>query len=258
MRQVQLPENFTPTTEYVLHLADNVMILGQRLGEWCGHGPVLEQDIAVTNIALDLIGQARMYYDYAARLCGEGYTEDDLAFLRDNRQYYNQLLVEQPNGDWAHTMVRQFLFDTWHLYYLEELKESSDATLASIAEKSLKEVQYHVRFSGEWMLRMGDGTEESHKKVQDALDTLWMYSEECFRPAPYEKALTQSGVAVDQTGMQNKVRAHRQRIIEQATLKYPGDTFQYEGGKTGTHSENLGYILAEMQFMQRAYPGLEW
>ncbi len=258
MRTVQIPESFSDTVQYVLHLADNTMILGQRLGEWCGHGPVLEQDIALTNISLDLIGQARMYYQYAAQLLGPEYTEDDLAFLRDNRQYYNLLLVEQPNGNWADTIVRQFLFDTWHLYFLEKLRRSRDEMLAAIADKSLKEVQYHVRFSGEWIIRMGDGTSESNQKVSEALEQLWMYAEECLRPAPFESNLISLEIAVDPISIASQIKDHRKRILDQATLSIPGDRFQYEGGKTGTHTEHLGYILAEMQFMQRAYPGLEW
>ena len=258
MRTVQIPGSFSDTVQYIWHLADNTMILGQRLGEWCGHGPVLEQDIALTNISLDLIGQARMYYQYAAQLLGPENTEDDLAFLRDNRQYYNLLLVEQPNGNWADTIVRQFLFDTWHLYFLEKLRRSRDEMLAAIADKSLKEVQYHVRFSGEWIIRMGDGTSESNQKVSEALEQLWMYAEECLRPAPFESNLISLEIAVDPVSIASQIKDHRKRIVDQATLSIPGDRFQYEGGKTGTHTEHLGYILAEMQFMQRAYPGLEW
>jgi ring-1,2-phenylacetyl-CoA epoxidase subunit PaaC len=244
--------------KYVLHLADNVLILGQRLGEWCGHGPVLEQDIALTNISLDLIGQSRMYYQYAAELEGKGRTEDDMAFLRDAWDFYNIQLVEQPNGDWAHTMMRQFLFDSWHIYFLNALSQSKDERLAAIAAKSLKEVQYHLRFSSEWILRMGDGTDESHQRAQAALEQLWAYSGEPLKMADYENELLPSGISVDLQTIENLVHNKRIEIIQEATLSVDKSTFMQGGGKHGIHTEHLGFILAEMQYMQRAYPGQVW
>jgi ring-1,2-phenylacetyl-CoA epoxidase subunit PaaC len=258
MASKRLPLAFTPLQQYVLHLADNVMILGQRLGEWCGHGPVLEQDIALTNMSLDLIGQARMYYQYAAELMGPEYNEDDIAFLRDNRQYYNLLLVEQPNGDWGQTILRQFLFDSWHLAYLQALQHSADERLAAIAAKSLKEVQYHIRFSAEWVLRLGDGTAESHERMLKAIDALARFSGEWSLASTYEAELIQKGIAPNPATLSAGIAQRREAVFQEATLPWPENSYMQEGGKTGRHTEHLGYILAEMQFMQRAYPGLEW
>jgi len=250
-----IPNN--PLLKYTLHLADNVLILGQRLGEWCGHGPVLEQDIAMTNISLDLIGQARMYYQYAAVLEGAGNSEDHFPYHRDGWDFLNVLLVEQPNGDWGQTIVRQFLFDSWHYFFLEALSHSKDEQLASIAEKSIKEVAYHLRYSSEWMIRLGDGTSESHEKMQNGLNTLWRFSEEFFEAAPYEVELFEKqSVHPDQ--IQQKVQDKRKEIIERATLQIPSTEVQQFGGKTGLHTEHLGYILTELQFVQKSYPGLEW
>jgi ring-1,2-phenylacetyl-CoA epoxidase subunit PaaC len=258
MTQKNIPQTFDSLSQYVLHLADNVMILGQQLGDWCGHGPVLEQDIALTNISLDLIGQARMYYQYAARLIDEKVTEDDLAFLRSNRSFFNMLLVEQPNGDWGQTIMRQFLFDTWNLHFLQKLSESKDDQLAAIAAKSLKEVQYHIRYSSEWVLRLGDGTEESHQKMQNALDLLWDYAEEWSIVEPFEQELIHTGIAPDPKLYKNSVDQYRKSILQESTLIMPVQTFSHKGGKMGFHSEYLDHILAEMQIMQRSYPGLEW
>jgi ring-1,2-phenylacetyl-CoA epoxidase subunit PaaC len=258
MTHKKIPQSFDSHTQYVLHLADNVMILGQQLGDWCGHGPILEQDIALTNISLDLIGQARMYYQYAAQLIGYDLTEDDLAFLRDNRSFFNLLLVEQPNGDWGQTIMRQFLFDTWNLHFLQKLSESKDEQLAAIAAKSLKEVQYHVRYSSEWVLRLGDGTEESHQRIQTALNNLWDYSEEWAITETFEKTMIHSAIAPDPSSYKTNVEKYRKRIIQESTLILPQETFPHKGGKVGLHSEYLDHILAEMQIMQRSYPGLEW
>lgn len=244
--------------KYILHLADNVLILGQRLGEWCGHGPVLEQDIALTNISLDLIGQARLYYQYLAAGLGHGLTEDDLAFFRDNRQFYNLLLVEQPNGDWGQTILRQFLFDSWHVHYLEALSRSADQGLADIAAKALKEVKYHCKFSSEWVVRLGDGTEESHRRMQEAIDNLWSYADEYKVVSSYEQEMIAAGIAVDPRFIQMKIEQTRSSVMQEATLTVPEHIFGHSGGKEGVHTEYLGYILAELQFMQRAYPGLEW
>lgn len=250
-----LPEN--PLLKYVLHLADNNLILGQRLGEWCGHGPVLEQDIAMTNISLDLIGQARMYYQYAARIDGTK-SEDDFAYFRDGWDFRNVLLVEQPNGNWGDTIVRQFLFDSWHFYFLDALQHSTDKELAAIAEKSIKEVTYHLRHSSEWMIRLGDGTPESHEKMQSALDKIWRFSEELLVPADFEETLTNARIAVDLLQIKQSVQSKRKEIIDRATLTIPENVYMQSGGKKGQHTEHLGYILTELQYVQRAYPGLEW
>ena len=245
-----------PLSSYLLHLGDDALILGHRNSEWCGHGPVLEQDIALTNIALDLIGQARMFYQYAAEVVGEGATEDSLAYLRDVYDYRNCLLVEQPNGDWAHTTLRQFLFSAYQYELYKAMRESRDEQLSAIAARSLKEVTYHLRWSGEWVVRMGDGTEESRKRVLNALDTLWMYTGELFRPAPYEEVLEGVSVAVD--NLEGSWMEHIRRVFDEAGLTVPLTPAFQAGGKTGAHSEHLGYILTELQFMQRAYPGCTW
>lgn len=240
-------------TSYLLHLADNALVLGQRNAAWCGHGPVLEQDIALTNISLDLIGQARNFYQYAAQLLADGSTEDSLAYLRTEREYLNCLLVEQPNGDWGRTVLRQFLFSAYQHLLFTRLAEHSDEQLAAIAAKSLKEITYHLRWSSEWVIRLGDGTEESHQRMTSAVDALWAYTGEMFMPAAYETA---SGINVNEleTPWKEKVS----QIFSEATLDIPNKTFMHRGGKQGTHTEHLGYILAEMQYLQRTYPGAEW
>ena len=238
---------------YTLHLADNALILGQRNTEWCGHGPILEQDIAITNISLDLVGQARSFYQYAAQLKADGSTEDMLAYFRTERDFKNCLLVEQPNGDWAQTILRQFLFSSYQYFLYQELQKNSDETLAAIAEKSLKEVSYHLRWSSEWVIRLGDGTDESHSRILKAIDELWRYTGELFIPVPYEK---EAGVDVSllKNDWSEKVKA----VLTEATLPVPENIFMQTGGKTGTHTEHLGYILTELQYVQRAYPGCEW
>jgi len=238
---------------YTLHLADNALILGQRNTEWCGHGPILEQDIAITNISLDLVGQARSFYQYAAQLKADGSTEDSLAYLRTERDFKNCLLVEQPNGDWAQTILRQFLFSSYQYFLYQELQKNSDETLAAIAEKSLKEVSYHLRWSSEWVIRLGDGTNESHSRILKAIDELWRYTGELFIPVEYEK---EAGVDVSllKNDWSEKVKA----VLTEATLPVPENIFMQTGGKTGTHTEHLGYILTELQYVQRAYPGCEW
>jgi ring-1,2-phenylacetyl-CoA epoxidase subunit PaaC len=262
--------------DYTLHLADNSLLLGQRNSEWCGHGPVLEQDIAITNISLDLIGQARNFYQYAAKLTNnskntkstkvssvggdlEGAaTEDSLAYLRKEREFKNCLLVEQPNADWAQTILRQFFFSQYQYLLLQELQNSKDEQLASIAEKSLKEVTYHLRWSSEWVIRLGDGTEESHNRMLKAIDELWRYTGELFEASNYEVQAANDGFGVDVSKLKdlwmNKVR----EIFSEATLPVPEKTFMQMGGKEGKHTEHLGFILTELQYMQRAYPGCEW
>ena len=256
--------------DYTLHLADNALILGHRNSEWCGHGPVLEQDIAITNISLDLIGQARNFFQYAAELINESspspsfgeskeeVSEDSLAYLRDNREFKNCLLVEQPNGDWAKTILRQFLFSGYQFYLYQQLQHSINQRLAAIAEKSLKEVIYHLRWSSEWVIRLGDGTTESRRRMLNAIDELWMYTGELFSNSQYEFQLIDLGIAFDCAGLQPKWEEKVKEIFAEATLPYPEKVFTQTGGKEGRHTEHLGHILADLQFMQRAYPGSEW
>ena len=233
-------------------------MLGQRLAEWCGHGPILEQDMAITNISLDLFGQTRNLFQYAAKVEGKGRSEDDLAFLRDAIHFKNVLLVELPNGDFGRTIVKQFLYDAYNFLNYTALLESSDKQLAAIAEKSLKEVTYHLRFSSEWMIRLGDGTEESHNRMQTALDELWMYTGELFEMSEVEKELLKTGVSVDLEKLKTEWNKKVKEICDEATLKIPENTWMQTGGKKGTHTENLGFLLADMQYLQRAYPGQEW
>lgn len=243
---------------YILQIGDNALILGQRLGEWCGHGPVLEQDIAITNIALDLMGQARSLMQYAAELEGKGRDEDQMAFLRDAWGFRNVLLLEQPNNDWAYTITRQFFFDTFNYYFHKELTKSKDEHLAAIAEKSLKEITYHLRYSSEWMIRLGDGTELSHAKMQNAVDDLWMFTGELTEMNEVDKIMIAEGIGVDLNIIKPLYDQKIKEILEEATLQKPADTWMQSGGKVGRHTEHLGYILADMQFMQRAYPNMKW
>lgn len=243
---------------YLLQLGDNALVLGHRLSEWCGHAPEMEIDMALTNIALDLTGQARNLYQQAAKVEGKGKTEDDLAYLRDAWEFRNVLLVEQPNEDFAFTIVRQFFFDTFNYFAHQELTRSKDEWLAGFAAKSLKEITYHQRFSSEWILRLGDGTEISHQKVQTALDELWMYSGELVTPGETDLEMAKSGIGVDLEKIRPMFEEKIEETIQKATLSKPTGTWMQNGGKNGNHSEHLGFILAEMQFLQRAYPGLEW
>jgi ring-1,2-phenylacetyl-CoA epoxidase subunit PaaC len=244
--------------KYILHLADNALIIGHRNSEWCGHGPVLEQDIAISNIALDCIGQARNFYQYAAELSGNGATEDSLAYLRDAIDFKNCLLVELPNGDWGQTILRQFFFSTYQYFLYNQLQNSSDAQLAAIAEKSLKEVTYHVRWSSEWVIRLGDGTEESKQRMLHAIDELWNYTGELFLPAAYERLAISEGYGVDLIQIKKDWDKKIKSVFDEATLPLPENAWVQSGGKEGKHSEYLGFILAEMQFLQRAYPNAEW
>ncbi|MBK7936716.1 MAG: phenylacetate-CoA oxygenase subunit PaaC [Lewinellaceae bacterium] len=246
------------TFEYLIRLGDNALILSQRLGEWCGHGPVLEQDIAMTNIALDLLGQARMLLTYAGQLEGKGQSEDDLAYFRDAHQFRNALLVEQPNEDWAYTIVRQFFFDTFSYFNYQALLQSRDEHLAGIAEKAIKEVTYHLRYSSEWMVRLGDGTETSREKMQTAVNDLWAFSGELTTPDETDRLAAESGVGADLLKIKPLWEQKVASILEEATLKQPENIWMQRGGKQGRHSEHLGFILAEMQHMQRTYPGNEW
>ncbi|UOQ97632.1 phenylacetate-CoA oxygenase subunit PaaC [Hymenobacter sp. 5317J-9] len=247
-----------PLFPFVLQLADTSLILAHRLSEWCGHGPVLEQDLAMANIALDLLGEARSYYQYAAELEGQGRTEDDLAYLRSAVEYRNPLLVEQPNNDFAHTILRQFLFDNFHYHLLKALLTCPDTQLAAIAEKSVKEASYHLKWSSEWVIRLGDGTPESRQRLEKSIATLWRFGEELTTPTAAEKELQEVGVLPDYGALRPAMQAHTEYVFAEATLPLPGPVFGQQGGKTGRHTEHLGYLLSELQYMQRTYPGLKW
>ena len=247
--------------DYTLYLADSSLIMGHRLSEWTGHGPMIEQDIAITNIALDLIGQARNFYQYAAELINDHndkkVTEDDLAYLRDANEFKNLLITELPNGDWAKTICKVFFFSVWQFYFYQKMVYSKDKQLAAIAEKSLKEVTYHVKWSSDWVTRLGDGTEESKRRIEKAIEDLWPYTGEMFVPADFEVDLKNS-VLIDVSSIKNDWLEKVTSFFKEATLDIPGESWMQSGGKNGIHTEHLGYILAELQFMQRAYPGLEW
>jgi len=252
--------------DYLLRLADSDLVLAQRLGEWVGKGPVIEEDIALTNVGLDLIGQARLWYAYAgdveARFAGAGRTEDQLAFLRDGRDYRNLQLVEQPNGSYADTMARQFYFDQWHLRVLHALTSSRDPRIAEIAAKAVKEVAYHVERSADWVVRLGDGTEVSHARMQAALDDLWPYTGEMFAVDGVERVLIDASVAADVQALYGSWRDGVAAVFAEGTLTVPVAEWMQggrnRGGKQGVHTEHLGHLLAEMQFLQRAYPGATW
>lgn len=244
--------------EYCLRIGDSSLILGHRLSEWCGHGPILEEDIAMTNIALDLIGQSRIIYSYAAELEGKGRTEDDLAFLRDAMDFRNALITEQPNGDFGKTMMRQFFYSTFCYHLYQQLKSSKDSNIAAFAEKSLKEVTYHVRHSADWVVRLGDGTEESHERVQNAADDLWMFTGDMFEADEIDNVLLKEGIAADLTKVKAEWDKMVAEIFKKATLKVPENSFMLGGSRAGNHGEHLGYLLAEMQFLPRTYPGANW
>jgi ring-1,2-phenylacetyl-CoA epoxidase subunit PaaC len=244
--------------EYLLRLGDNCLILSQRLSEWCGHGPVLEEDIALTNVALDLLGHARFWLSYAGEIEGIGRDEDQLAFVRDSGDFRNVLLVEQPNGDYAVTTARQFYFDVWHSLVLKKVQHSSDARVAEIAAKALKEVTYHVERSRDWVVRLGDGTSESHKRMQSAVDDLWMYTGELFEMDALDEEIVRRGIGTDLRALREPWLTQVQTTFSDATLTLPSGKWMQRGGKEGVHTEKLGYILAEMQFLQRAYPGAQW
>lgn len=248
-----------PKFDYVLRLADNALVLSQRLSEWCGKGPALEEDMALTNVALDLIGQARFWLSYAGEVEGAGRNEDQLAFLRDAHEFRNVLLVERPNGTYADTLARQFYFDSWHYMLLEKLVESSDSRIAEISEKSLKEVRYHIHRSADLVVRLGDGSEQSRGMMQRALDDMWMYTGELFQSDSVDQAMVDQGVAPDPAVLRSQWTIYIASIFQEATLSLPPTSaWMQKGGKQGVHTENLGYLLAEMQFLQRAYPGAKW
>ncbi len=244
--------------EYVLRLGDNALINGQRLSEWCGHGPFLEEDVGVANTALDLIGRARMLLSYAGQVEGQGRSEDDLAYLRDEREWLNFLIVELPNGDFGFTTARQFLVDAYNFYLYQALQDSSDETVAAIAAKAFKESDYHLRHTGEWMLRLGDGTEESHSRIQTALNDVWAFADEMFRGDEIDAWAGKEGVGPDLAVLKSQWDERVRSVIGRAGLVVPDDERGPLGGRRGLHTEHMGFLLAEMQFVQRAYPGLQW
>lgn len=244
--------------KYLLMLGDNSMILGHRLSELCGHGPTLETDIALTNISLDLFGQVRNIFQYAAQLKGTDATEDTIAYLRNERQHLNCLLVEQPNKDFAHVIARQFLFDVFQKLQLEALEKSSDTQVAAIATKSLKETKYHLRFSSEWCKRLGDGTAVSHEKMQSAVNTLYPYTHEFFEETIIEKEMNEQGIGLDLASIKEAYFTIVNNTLAEATLTIPESAGRHANGKTGIHSEHLGYILSDFQYMQRSFPNMSW
>ncbi|MEH6474142.1 MAG: 1,2-phenylacetyl-CoA epoxidase subunit PaaC [Sneathiella sp.] len=244
--------------EYLLRLGDNCAILGQRLAEWCGKAPVLEEELALMNVGLDLVGQARLLLDYAGKVEGAGRDEDQLAFFRDTQEWRNFLLIEQPNGDFAKTMARQMIFDCFQYLQFEALTASKDKTLSEIAAKSLKEITYHRRHSSNWVIRLGDGTEESHAKMQAAIDELWGFIPEMFDMDAVEEAMVAAGIGTDVSALRIRWDEMINSILSEATLQRPEDTWSVRGSREGKHSEHLGFLLAEMQFLPRAYPDAKW
>ena len=243
---------------YVLRLGDNALILGQRMTEWCGHSPLLEEDIAMANCALDHVGRARLLLSYAAELEGEGRSEDDLAFVRSDREFENFLLCELPIGDYAFTMARQYLLDTYHYYLFTELVSSSDETLSAIAQKAIKETTYHMDRSRDWVLRLGDGTEESHERMQVALEGMWNYTEELFERDSVDVQMIAEAIGPDPERLHSKWQADINATIKKATLRVPEKKWSLSGGRNGLHTEAMGHLLSEMQHLQRTYPGLSW
>ncbi|MGB8398009.1 1,2-phenylacetyl-CoA epoxidase subunit PaaC [Bradyrhizobium sp.] len=248
----------TPLVLYTLRRADDALILGHRLSEWCGHAPMLEEDMALANMALDLLGQARELFGYAANIEGKGNDEDRFAYLRDVRQYRNLLLVEQPNGDFARTIARQLFYSAFADPYWRAMMQSSDPTLAAIAAKSEKESAYHLRHSSEWIIRLGDGTEESHRRAQSALDDLWAFTGEMFVVDDSERGLIDAGIAVDPATLHAQWLKTVSDVVNEATLMLPNNDWMQQGGRNGRHSEHLGHLLSELQSMPRTFPGATW
>ena len=243
---------------YVLRVADLSLVLGQRLGEWVGHAPALEEDLGLANVALDLIGQARLLLTYAGELEGRGRGEDEIAFSREQGEYLNPTLAEQPNGDFGHTIVRQVLVDAFQLELYERLTNSADERLSEIAAKAVKETRYHLRYSSDWLVRLGDGTEESHARVQSALERLWPYTVELFEEDDLDREMADCGIAPRLADLRAAWSSRIEALLAEATLERPRDRPYSWFGKRGQHSEHLGYMLADMQFMQRAHPGARW
>lgn len=245
--------------DYLLRLGDNALVLSQRLTEWVGKGPALEEDMALANTGLDLIGQARLWLSYAGEVEDAGRDENKLAYLRDAHDFRNLLLVEQPNGSYAETLVRQYFFDSWHHLLLVQLTRSADPRIADIAEKAIKEVTYHLRRSADLMVRLGDGSDESHRRMQSAVNDLWMYTGEMFVPDEVDQVLDAQGVVAGVDALRDPWLAQVSHTLHEATLTLPPpDAWMQKGGKQGRHGEHMGFLLAEMQFLQRAYPGAQW
>ena len=244
--------------EFLLRIGDNALILGHRVSEWCGHAPALEEDIALANTALDLIGQTQLWLGLAGEVEGKGRSADDLAYLRDGYDFRNILLVERPNGDFGKTLMRQFLFDAWHYLLLKALKGSTETRIAEIAEKAFKEVSYHLDRSRDLVIRLGDGTVESHRRMQEALDDLWPYTGEMFAGDAVDATLADAGVIPDPQSLKAGWDEIVAEALTEGTLKKPADGYMHKGGRRGVHTEHLGFILSEMQFLQRAYPGATW
>ncbi len=244
--------------EFLLRKADDSLIIGHRLSEWCGHGPIIEEDIALTNLALDLIGQATELYKYAAEVEDKGRTEDDLAFMRIEREYKNLLLVEQTNGDFGKTITRQFFFDNFELLFYQGLMKSTDQRIAEIATKTIKEIKYHIKHASEWMIRLGDGTEKSHNRVQESVTLLARYIDEMFYQDEVDQLLIHEGVIPDTSQLREAFDTNVNNVLNEATLELPKEIYPMYGGREGVHSEHLGYLLTELQYMQRTYPGMEW
>jgi len=244
--------------QFLLRLGDNTLVLSHRISEWCGHAPVLEEDIALANTALDLIGQTQLWLGFAGEVEGEGRTADNLAYLRDVWDFRNLLMLERPNGDFGKTMMRQFLFDAWQSVLLSKLLSSSDTQIAEIAEKASKEVAYQLERSAGTVVGLGDGTVESHNRMQEALDDLWPYTGEMFLGDEADEVLAQDGIAPDAASLKPDWDELVGGVLKSATLQIPSTKFAHKGGKTGTHTEHLGFILADMQFLQRAYPAASW
>ncbi|TCD11888.1 1,2-phenylacetyl-CoA epoxidase subunit PaaC [Oricola cellulosilytica] len=244
--------------EFLTRIGDTTLVLGHRVSEWCGHAPALEEDIALANTALDLIGHTRMWLSRAGEVEGKGRTEDDLAFLREAHEFRNYLLVERPNEDFAVTITRQFLFDAWHRLMLISLQESSDQRVSEIAEKASKEVAYHVERSTDLVVRLGDGTEESHRRMQHAVDILWPYTGELFTDDETDRELSDRGIIPLPSSLEGEWKTHVDGVLSAATLVRPEREYAHKGGKAGVHTEHLGFLLAEMQVTHRAHPGATW
>lgn len=251
-------ETQNPLYTYCLRLADDSLILGHRLSELCSKGPMLEEDLALTNIALDHIGRAQAILKYAAEIDGKGNTEDDIAYRREERAYQNHLIAEQPNGDFAHTIARQLYISLFEMLVYSQLEKNKDVTLAGIASKTLKEIKYHVKHASDWVIRLGDGTAESKQRMQQGLNDLWMYTGELFEMDHIDFLLAKDNIAVDLIPLKTVWEKHLHNIVEEATLEMPNTSYMQSGGHTGIHTENLGHILSEMQYLQRTYPDAKW
>ena len=252
------PEIQNDVFEYLLRLGDDRLVLGHRLSEWCGHGPILEEDIAISNLALDCVGQAIQFLKLAGEVEGKGRSEDDIAYFRDVTEYRNLMMLELPKGDFGFTIARQFFFDVYSFHLMGSLQESNYEELAAIAAKSLKEIRYHLRHSSQWVLRLGDGTEESHQRIQDAVDDLWMYTGEMFEVDDVMQRLIDAKTIPPMPSLKTRWKEMVVDILNQATLQIPTDTYMVSGSRQGRHTEHLGFILADMQFLPRAYPDGKW